>query len=872
MGGQGVWRIAIVAIITFYVCANRLAQAEGSDVILGELGAPEIYAQDGDILSLSFTTISCNAGTKDLEWIDLPSNKHPVIAQNLYRLFNGRMEQIGHAWVKHGFVALQGNVCRHSEDPEFPHETCPGGPPQNKLQVGCSDPYNAQINEGPELGARNAIDPLSGHYAETLEHTNHNHSHPLKIEHGVQVNDADLGLSDEGARYFVEGQYIAPDDAIAGNGLNNVSYREIQVRQVAGAWRFGITGSRTIRRTPAIRAWEGAEFSDIHVVEDVIGDRALTAHLIVAQRVTNLQGTTHRYEYAVYNMNSKRAIKSFSIPIGNLSVTNMGFRSPKQHVEDALPAPWTTKVDNGKITWTAAPPEAMQKSSDLAWGMTYNFWFDAPAGPTRSIATLVPARPGLGGDVYTTNVLAPAESAASIGVSQPDAFIKHLLAELDRERAKNSGDLVPFSVGTAPTPYIAPGSESEARAYYARISQKLNFSVDGSNLTQLLMYLGYEGLTADDIELIDPETLMPQTPEEFVRLSGVVTNQARFDQNLSPDHFKDGQVLATRFLAPKIADLSKQPPYQAGWRKLVRLKVRADSPARQAGIAESYILFNYLRDQAEAEPFPGPGSNENVASKNNQVILVPSQTSTGHTDAAYWMVFGSRGEGYPSILYLSAAFDFPFDPEADNRYYVPTACAECHGHSGDTSDANGFPQAKLNFLDTDHWHDRARPGDYFEQAGSTAGVLHDGGKDENSPDYARAFDVVRSLNEEIIKQNENTDATLKSNQLLGAQKWWELHSSSTAHAEPLARALQTGQSKWNATDPNDAKLLGLLNKYCYRCHSSVAYNVFDREQVLQRKRFMALFVRQKFMPQGQDIERNENADWQALQEYLNNLQ
>jgi len=56
-------------------------------------------------------TDSCNRGEVDLDWFALPSNDHPVIPQNLYRMSGGtnnndRFEQIGQSSVKHAFTAL----------------------------------------------------------------------------------------------------------------------------------------------------------------------------------------------------------------------------------------------------------------------------------------------------------------------------------------------------------------------------------------------------------------------------------------------------------------------------------------------------------------------------------------------------------------------------------------------------------------------------------------------------------------------------------------------------------------------------------------------------------------------------------------------
>ena len=56
---------------------------------------------------------------------------------------------------------------------------------------------------------------------------------------------------------------------------------------------------------------------------------------------------------------------------------------------------------------------------------------------------------------------------------------------------------------------------------------------------------------------------------------------------------REGDILATRFFAPKIVDIS-QTPLKIGWRKLVRLRSRPDSAAARVGVEAATILFNFF--------------------------------------------------------------------------------------------------------------------------------------------------------------------------------------------------------------------------------------------------------------------------------------
>src|SRR5437667_76435 len=88
----------------------------GPDVIVGDLPAVQQFGSAGTQVGVAVATTSCNAGTIDLDWFQLPNTDHPVIPQNLYRMSGGadnteRFEQIGQSWLKHAFTALTQNVC-----------------------------------------------------------------------------------------------------------------------------------------------------------------------------------------------------------------------------------------------------------------------------------------------------------------------------------------------------------------------------------------------------------------------------------------------------------------------------------------------------------------------------------------------------------------------------------------------------------------------------------------------------------------------------------------------------------------------------------------------------------------------------------------
>lgn len=369
-------------------------RAQTADVILGELIGPRVYAKQGDVVALSIGTTSCNAGDKVLDWLRLPDNKHPVITMNMYRLLGGRMTQIGQSWVKHGFVALQQNVCGFG---------CQANPSGIGLGIGCSDPYGAGTNEGPNLGSRRLVNPVTGAYDGATALQELATFQPASpIDHGLQVKESDLAVA--GARFFMEGQYIAADDAVAGNGNNNVSHIEVTVTQDgSGNWIIvnAQPGPRpTVRETPAIRAWPYADFS-------VSDSGSEDGRIIVGHSVIRLSRTAYRYEYAIYNMNSERGVRSFSIPAGAAQLTNIGSSAAASHGEAWSNDPWQNTVENGRITWSTKTFEESENANAIRWGTTYNFWFESETPPTQADAEVGRFKAGSGPAAIPVKVQAP---------------------------------------------------------------------------------------------------------------------------------------------------------------------------------------------------------------------------------------------------------------------------------------------------------------------------------------------------------------------------------------------------------------------------------------------------------------------------------
>jgi hypothetical protein len=285
----------------------------------------------------------------------------------MFRLFEGAFEQIGQAWVKHTIIALSQGLCFGDCRPTNGQH----------LGVHCSDPHSAAIGGyQPMLGPKFEVDPSAG-----------DHPHPVTdldltgdaIYKRLQVHNADLDPAlNPGALYFVEGQFIAEDDAAGGNGNNNASYRQVAVFGAGGVFNISLLGE-TVRGRPAIDAWSAQDPDVVRADLDVPGD----GRFIVASKATDLGGGLWRYEYAVHNLNSRRAAGSFRVPLPDgAGPTTVGFHDVDYHSGEPFEGTdWTATVDAGSITWETDPSAVNPQANALRWGTLYNFRFDLDVPP-----------------------------------------------------------------------------------------------------------------------------------------------------------------------------------------------------------------------------------------------------------------------------------------------------------------------------------------------------------------------------------------------------------------------------------------------------------------------------------------------------------
>ncbi len=384
MSGRKTIRVLALCAVGF----SRPAQSAEPDLYMIDLAPSQDireYGVEGDIAAYSFATISCNAGDHWVNWYDWSgegspgAEHHPVLVLNMYRLNAGRFEQVGMSWVKHGYCASNGQVCG----------TCT---PLGCFRLGpqCSDLYNSTTN-GTGLKPRSDIDASTGEfpYPPSFGPTG---SITIAGRLQVQVDDIDPDMN-PAALYFIEAHSVALDDASAGNGLNNVSWRQIDVPAVFNL----LTSGPTVVQEPAILAWQAND------PEVVVAEATLTGdgRFYAAARATPAGDGMWHYEYAVYNMNSHRSGQALTVPLPpRVACTNRGFHDAEYHSGEIYdPTDWQDTVSECGVTWATQTYDTDVNANALRWATLYNYGFDADAPPGNVGVQLSLFRPGSPDDV-----------------------------------------------------------------------------------------------------------------------------------------------------------------------------------------------------------------------------------------------------------------------------------------------------------------------------------------------------------------------------------------------------------------------------------------------------------------------------------------
>lgn len=388
--------VAVICCAFMSLLAAGL-NAQSPNVIVGDLNGVSNYTVDliAGIDAFSVGTTSCNIGDANLSW-QQNNNLHPVIGQHAFRLKDGRFEQIGQSWLKHGFFALSGTLC----------DGCPNPSDGTYLGIGCSDPYGSGLNGSQGgLGPKFEVNAFTGVYP--FPYTDQGLT-GNSIYKRLQVHTSDLDpAQNSGALYFVEGQYVTQDEAQAGNGADSVSWRQVSVTQSGSDYNMSfIGGEGTVRQEAAIQAWPLHDSSVNLNPIDVPGE----GRFWVGFRSAPKSGGGYVYDISIQNVNSDRCANGFEMefPAG-ATVTNVSFHDVDYHSgEPFAGTDWTPTIDtiNNTIRWDGPDFATTPMGNAIRWGNMFSFHFETDL-PATSVfaATLDLFKPGTPNDLQFT--LAP---------------------------------------------------------------------------------------------------------------------------------------------------------------------------------------------------------------------------------------------------------------------------------------------------------------------------------------------------------------------------------------------------------------------------------------------------------------------------------
>jgi hypothetical protein len=343
------------------------AQLPGPDVTYQNMTGTFNYGLVGDIRAYAYGSDTCNIGTQNLHWGGSWQGS-PALAMNMYRINAGSMVQIGMGWCKQACCAAAGSGCG----------SC-NGTGGSLLGIGCKDVYGASYNGGQSrLAPRSQINAWTG--AMTLAPTNSGDA----IFKRLQVANKDVDPSVTTAIYIGEGVYVANDDAPVGNHYNNASWKRLNIN--ATNRDMTPTGAMAVGE-PAIYAWRalggpgGTLDTSVNITPiDIPGE----GRLYVASKVSSIPGNRYLYQYAVYNLNSDKAVGGFVLPMSrNANTADVGQNIPLYHSgEPYINAAWTTSRGDNSYAWRTAQTFAQQPNANaLRWGTMYNYWFTSNAPP-----------------------------------------------------------------------------------------------------------------------------------------------------------------------------------------------------------------------------------------------------------------------------------------------------------------------------------------------------------------------------------------------------------------------------------------------------------------------------------------------------------
>ncbi len=331
------------------------------------------------VQAYSFGITTCNLGDEAAVWNAL-SAQHPVFGQNIHRIANGRIEQIGMSFAWHGQV------------PPLQQATCgvctPGG--ANALGIGCSSPDTASLlGSQSTLAPRSSVNAATGVPAWPI---------PATLCAGdptcerLQVAEADL--ANASAIYLAETVVVHFQDAAAGATSNNASTRRVAVNA-----SYNMTFAGDLMPMSGVQAWQalnqnGAPDAGILVSEvSIPGDGVLH----VGSDAEPIGNGRWRYVIAIENISSDRAVSGLTVVMGaDPAPQGFTFHDVEYHSGEVYDnADWNFFIGDASFRWMSPATFAQNPNTNaLRWGTLYTFSFTSTAAPVDGQVLLTLFKPG----------------------------------------------------------------------------------------------------------------------------------------------------------------------------------------------------------------------------------------------------------------------------------------------------------------------------------------------------------------------------------------------------------------------------------------------------------------------------------------------
>lgn len=377
--------------LTFALIISAMGRAApAADLVVQEIDASTFPANNvfrvGTIIdsdprsAYSARATICNTDTGNVS-VSISSALHPKVSQNLYRIKNGRMQQIGMSWSNHTAIVVNEDLCDVGACATSMTTT-------DAIYSFCATRLTGLfLSAQTRLGPRREINPQTGLAPSPFTSSGQTGVNVLSKQLQVRHSDLDPALN-AGARYLYEIQVINSEDSDSNTHTNNVSSREVIVQKIAANdYNLFFTGPTFVSK-PAVSAWAEidpqVQLNTIDIPDD--------GRLILASNVDQIAPNRWRYNWSLYNQDSFRAVSGLSIPVPEGAVVESAdFVDVSYHSGDGFVfgtsfdgTDWPAQTSGNSIQWQTDDFASNPNANALRWGTTYSFQLVTNSPPTAS--------------------------------------------------------------------------------------------------------------------------------------------------------------------------------------------------------------------------------------------------------------------------------------------------------------------------------------------------------------------------------------------------------------------------------------------------------------------------------------------------------